>query len=269
MVSHNRHDFRMSKNIDELARSAARDFAARAQQAVAKKGHFNVALSGGNTPKALFGLLAEESQLGLQSPIPWQAIRLFWGDERFVPHSDSQSNFHMTREYLLSRVPVPAQNIFAIPTEGLTPDEAASTYERTLREIFGLQKPQVPTFDLVYLGMGPDGHTASLFPGTEVVQHVVAGSVPTGQFVAALWVEKFKMHRISFLPNVINAARAVCMLVAGADKAQVLEKVISGPYEPLLYPCQLIVPRHGQIWFLDDEAASKIAAQRRGNVPDF
>lgn len=269
MVSSNRHEFRISKDLAALSLSAARDFARRAQATVHFKGVFNVVLSGGNTPKALFDVLADERVLGLSRPIPWEQIRFFWCDERFVPHSDAQSNWRMTQEHLLSKLSVPKQNVFSVPTEGLAPEQAAAEYEQVLRQAFGMSTPEIPVCDLVYLGMGPDGHTASLFPETQIVQAVVANSLPESQFVAAVWVEKFKMHRISLLPNIINAAGSVSMLVCGEDKAEALEKVVAGPYEPTHFPCQLIVPLNGQVWYLDEASASRLMAQNRSLVPDF
>ena len=222
-------------------------------------GSFKVALSGGNTPKLLFDILASEVDLGIETTIPWQDIYIFWGDERYVPQDNEQSNYFMTDAHLLSKVPILKKNVFPIPTSSGKPEQDALKYAKTIRKVFQVKPNEVPVFDLVYLGMGADGHTASLFPGTDVVKSLVAGDDFHHQLVAALWVEKVKMYRISFLPELINQAKSIVLLVTGADKAPALNNVVCGKYQPENYPVQLIKEQNGEkIWFVDKASVSML-----------
>lgn len=246
---------RVYQDADELALKAARHFARLADQYVIGSGRFTVALSGGSTPKAMFALLATDPFL---ATIPWSSIYIFWGDERCVPTDHQDSNYRMTHEALLSKVPVPAANIFRIPAENPDHDQAAEEYSNTLRNFFlfgpGATRTgtaplaALPRFDLVFLGMGPDGHTASLFPGTTALH---AGE----KIAVANFVEKFNSYRITLTAATINNARNVTFLAGGADKAAVLKEVIEGAYQPDLYPSQLIKPGNGSLLWLTDEAA--------------
>jgi 6-phosphogluconolactonase len=245
-------------SIDDLLLAAAKDFAKRAIKKVQRTGSFKVALSGGNTPKLLFDILASGTNLGIKTPIPWEDIYVFWSDERYVPQNDEQSNYLMANAHLLSKVPIPKKNIFPISTGSGKPEQDALKYAETIKEVFQAKPSQVPVFDLVYLGMGPDGHTASLFPGTDVVKSLVIGNYPR-QLVSALWVEKFKMYRISFLPDLINQAKAIILLVAGSDKAPTLNSVVCGKYQPEIYPVQLIEGQNGEkIWYVDKAAVAML-----------
>ena len=210
---------------------------------------YSIALSGGSTPQRLFVRLAAEPY---RSQVDWSSIRIFWGDEREVPPDHSESNFRMAKENLLDRVPIPADQIFRM--EGERPaQEAAVRYEKVLQRAFSLKnKEGVPRFDLILLGMGSDGHTASLFPETSVLKE-------TEQWVAAPRVEKFHAHRITLTPPVFNAAKRVLFVVGGSDKDKAAEAVLEGPFQPNRYPAQIVNPVQGDVvWLLDREAASRL-----------
>jgi len=248
---------RVYHDAGEVALKAARYFARLADQYVVGSGKFTVALSGGSTPRAMFTLLSEAPFL---DTVPWESIYFFWGDERSVPPDHADSNYRMAHETLLARAPVPAENIFRIPAELPDPERAAAEYATTLINFFARQSPPsgtaplsgVPRFDLIFLGMGPDGHTASLFPGTTALQ-------VTDRVVVANYVEKFKTHRITLTAPVINNARNVTFVAAGADKAEALREVLEGDYQPELYPSQLIRPHQGSLlWMVDEAAAARL-----------
>ena len=220
-----------------------------ANQAVTERGRFTIALSGGSTPKSLYTLLATNARASL----PWEKMFFFWGDERHVPSTDPDSNYRMVNEAMLSKVPVPASNVFRVPAENPDAAAVADAYERTLREFFGLAPGQLPRFDLILLGMGPDGHTASLFPGTAALQE-------KSKLVVANWVEKLKTYRLSFTLPVLNAARCVTFLVSGTDKAAVLKSVLEDDIPGEQYPAKLVRPTDGKlIWLLDRAAASALS----------
>jgi 6-phosphogluconolactonase len=229
----------------ELAQEAARRFAEQAEACAKHAGRCAVALSGGSTPKAMFQILAEKPYA---DTIPWRSIYFFWGDERCVPPDHADSNYRMADETLLSKVPIPRENIFRIPAENEDHERAAANYSETLRKFFGEERP---SFDLVFLGMGPDGHTASLFPGTTALS-------VNDRIAAANYVEKFQSWRITLTAATINMARNIIFLVAGADKAPALKEVIEGLRNPELYPSQLIEPSHGARLWMVDEAAVKL-----------
>lgn len=249
---------RVYRDPEELALKAARRFARLADQYVVGCGRFTVGLSGGSTPRAMFSLLAEHPFV---DTVPWSSIYFFWGDERCVPADHPDSNYRMANETLLSKVPVPTQNVFRIPAEIHKPERAAEQYAATLTEFFlagpGATKrgtaplSNLPRFDLVFLGMGPDGHTASLFPHSAALQ---AGE----QIAVANYVEKFKAYRITLTVATINNARNVTFLAAGADKAEALKNVLDGPHEPELYPSQMIHPSNGTLLWMVDEAAARL-----------
>jgi 6-phosphogluconolactonase len=229
----------------ELAGEAAAHFAEMATRFANDSGKFTVALSGGSTPKAMFHLLAEKPYADI---LPWGKIHFFWGDERCVPPDHPDSNYRMTNEALLSKVPVPQGNVHRIPAEDKDPDHAATQYSETLRNFFS---EEFPRFDLVFLGMGPDGHCASLFPGSTAL-HV------NDRSVVANYVEKFQSWRITMTARTLNRARNVIFLVAGEDKAPALREVLEGPRNPELYPSQLIQPDNGSLLWLVDEAAARL-----------
>lgn len=229
---------------DHLARAAAELVARTASRAVRGHGRFDWCLSGGSTPRRCYELLAmpERSQM-----IDWAHVHIFWGDERCVPPTEPQSNYGMAKEALLSQVPIPSENIHRIEAE-LDPAEAASRYAALLKEQLG----QRGGFDLALLGIGEDGHTASLFPGLPAVRE-------TGNWVVAEFVIHLDMWRISLTPGVFNRSATVAFLAEGANKAEIVAKVIEGPKEVDKLPAQVIDPKDGQvIWLLDRSAAAQL-----------
>jgi 6-phosphogluconolactonase len=232
-------------SLDELFQAAAGEFTGRVRRAVEQRGSFSVALSGGSTPKGLHTLLA--GQFG--QSVSWDKIRFFWGDERHVGPSDADSNYRMAKETLLSKVPVDPAKIYRVPAEDPDPANAASQYERTLIRVFELKRRELPKFDLILLGMGPDGHTASLFPGTQALHE-------ESRLVVANWVEKLKTYRITFTFPMLNNAACVIFLVGGKDKAPALSKVFSDASSGDEYPAKRVRPVNGElIWMLDWQAA--------------
>jgi 6-phosphogluconolactonase len=235
----------------ELFAAAAEEVMRATEDAVAQRGRFTIALSGGSTPRNLFNLLATNARTAL----PWERMFFFWGDERHVPPTDPDSNYKMADEALLSKVPVPAGNVFRIAAENPDAAAAAQAYELTLQKFFALAPGQFPVFDLILLGMGPDGHAASLFPGS-------AGLQEKSRLVIANWVEKFKTSRITLTLPVLNAARCVTFLVSGTDKAPALHAVLEGDAPGEQYPSKLIRPTDGKlIWLVDRAAASELSAR--------
>ncbi len=228
------------------ARAAAELFSEAAQKAAAR-GIARIAISGGTTPKAMFALLADPAQPFLKQ-VPWDRLELYWVDERCVPPDNAESNYRMTNEALLSKVPLPAERIHRMEGE-LDPEVAAARYESTIRNTFKLEGAQTPTFDLVLLGMGDDGHTASLFPHTEALNELSHIVVPNHVPQKNTW-------RITLTSPVINQGREVAFLIEGAGKAQVLHDVLLGVYQPDTYPSQIIRPAGGQLKFLLDAAAA-------------
>jgi 6-phosphogluconolactonase len=242
-------ELRAFDNPAELFRGAASEFATLAAKAVQIKGRFSVALSGGSTPKSLYQLLAGSAFPNL----PWDKTYFFFGDERHVPPDDPESNYRMANEAMLSKAP--AANIFRIPAEMKDAGAAASAYEQTLRDFFRLGAGEFPRFDLVLLGLGPDGHTASLFPGTEALNE-------NKRLVVANWVEKFKTYRITFTYPVLNNAACVIFLASGADKAGILREVLENPQADL--PSQKVRPMNGRlVWMVDRAAAAELSPQTR------
>lgn len=242
-----KHNLEIYENAKELAWAAAMRFASLAEQSIQANGRFTVALSGGSTPKALFNILAEKPFVG---SLPWSKIYLFWGDERCVPPDHADSNYRMTSEALLSKAPIPAENIFRVSGEDADHQRAAANYSATLQQFFNSESPQ---FDLVFLGMGADGHTASLFPGSAALQ-------ATEGIAVANFVEKFNSWRITLTASTINNAHQIVFLVAGEDKAVTLKDVLEGEYQPNTYPSQLIQPAGGELlWMLDEAAAAQLS----------
>ena len=242
-------EIRVLTTPQELFAAAAEEVVRAANEAVAERGRFTIALSGGSTPKSLYNLLATNAR----TTLPWDRTFFFWGDERHVPPTDPESNYRMVEEAMLSKVPVPAGNVFRMAAENPDAAAAAEAYEQMLRKFFQLKAGEFPRFDLILLGMGPDGHTASMFPGT-------AGLQERSRLVIANWVDKLKTHRLTFTLPVLNAARSVAFLVSGTDKATVLRSVLEedGPGEQ--YPAKLVQPKDGKlIWFLDRAAASALS----------
>ena len=236
-----------------IARAAAELFTSAAGDARERGGTFSVALAGGSTPRDLYRLLADEGE-PFRARLPWEALRLFWGDERHVPPDHPDSNYRMARETLLERAPIPAQNVHRIHAEEPDAGRAAGEYEETIAAAFRLAPDGLPRFDLILLGLGPEGHTASLFPGSPALHD-------GEHLVAAPWVEKLGAHRITLTPRALNAAARVVFLVAGEEKAPALREVLAGDASPDLYPARIVRPTDGELlWLLDAEAANLLPA---------
>jgi 6-phosphogluconolactonase len=240
-------EIRVLADRDELNRAAAEEFVRVANVSVFERGRFHVALSGGTTPKDLYILLAGDA---FRQRVAWDKLRVFWGDERLVPPDHPESNYRMALDSLLSHVPIPTENIHRVPVELVDAAQVAAAYERTLRTVFQLLPGEAPRFDLALLGLGPDGHTASLFPGP-------VNLTETERLVTAPWVEKFGTHRITFTPTVLNHARRVMFVVSGEEKAAILSEVLQGPFEPGRLPAQLVRPEETAVLWLVDRAAAR------------
>lgn len=252
---------------DALFQFAANDFKNRAIAAVAEKGNFSVVLAGGNTPKAFFDVLTSVEEY--KKHIPWPLIQFFFGDERYVPADHEESNYHMADLHLFSKVPIDPSNIYRIPTEFKDPKIAAKHYENTLRKTFHISDQAFPLFDLVYLGLGDNAHTASLMPLSELVKHFAEKTSleSSHQLVATLSVSESILKRITLTPNALNHGRVIIFLATGASKATAAWEVLEGKSDPEQYPAQLIRSVHGKtIWYLDQLAAAKLS--RKGLQDD-
>ncbi|MBI2358883.1 MAG: 6-phosphogluconolactonase [Deltaproteobacteria bacterium] len=244
------------RDPEDLSRRAAAEFVRVALGSVTSTGRFAVALSGGKTPRALYSVLATAE---FQEKIPWSKIHLFWGDERCMPPNDRDSNYGLAYEALISRVPIPKENVYRMKGEE-DPQIAAFDYEQALRKFFGLSDRGLPRFDLIFLGLGEDGHTASLFPGSEVLRE-------KRRLVCAAFVKAFKNHRLTLTLPVLNNAANIFFLVAGEDKASALRDVLQGKNNPHLLPAQRVKPKKGRlVWFVDEAAASLLANPSSGGV---
>jgi 6-phosphogluconolactonase len=242
--------YRVFSTPAAVAEAAAQLFTTNAVQAVASRGRARIAISGGSTPKAMFALLADPAQ-PFAKRVPWDRLDLYWVDERCVPPDHADSNYRMTREALLSKVPLPAESVHRMEGE-LDPEVAAARYESTIRNTFKLEGAETPTFDLVLLGMGDDGHTASLFPHTAALNEISHIVVPNHVPQKDTW-------RITLTWPVINQGREVAFLIEGAAKTQVLHDVFLGPYQPETFPSQIIRPASGRLTLLlDSVAAAKL-----------
>lgn len=237
---------------EAVARAAAERLVGLAREAVAARGRFTLALSGGSTPRTLFGFLAKAP---FRDQVDWRRLEVFWGDERCVPPTHADSNYRMARETLLDAVPIPGDHVHRILAETEDHAAAAAAYEAEIARALGATPGAAPpAFDLVLLGMGPDGHTASLFPGT-------AALAERERWVVANWVPKFAAHRITLTWPILNRAAHVLFLVAGADKAPVLREVLEGPPDLERLPSQGIQPQTGRlVWLVDRAAAARLTA---------
>ena len=230
--------------------AAGERFVTLVREAVTERGCARIAIAGGRTPEAMYRLLAEPPY---RKRVDWARAEVFWGDERCVSPDHTDSNYRMALEALISRVPIPATHVHRMRGE-VDPTAAAQEYERTLRTVFGETGDGPPRFDLILLGLGPDGHTASLFPGTPVVREAT-------QWVAAAWVARFETWRLTLTPPVLNAARHVLFLVAGADKTETVRAVLEGPLDLDRLPAQIVRPSEGRVeWILDREAGSRLGS---------
>jgi 6-phosphogluconolactonase len=236
---------RVLPDAGALFHAAAEEWVAAARSAVGDRGRFALALSGGRTPRGLYRLLADE--VAFRDAMPWDRTHVFWSDERHVPPDHPDSNFRMAREALLDRVPVPAANIHRVPGEDPDARRAAARYESEIRAFFGSALSAVPRFDLILLGLGTDGHTASLFPGT-------SASDDTTRLVVVTRAPAAGGERISLTLPVLNRAGCVMVLVSGADKAAITRTVLGEPRDPPL-PAQRVRPAGRLLWLLDAAAA--------------
>jgi 6-phosphogluconolactonase len=247
--------YSVEPDLAALARRAAQYFAEKsAAAAAAANGRARIAISGGSTPKAAFALLAHPAQ-PWRAQMPWDKLDLWWVDERCVPPDHADSNYRMTREAMLGKVPLQPEQIHRMEGE-LDPNAAAARYELELRNGFGLKDADLPRFDLLQLGMGPDGHTASLFPHTEALHE-------TSRLVTANHVETVKdSWRVTLTQPVINHAADVFFLIGGQDKAQIVKEVLLGPHDPERLPSQMIRPASGILTLLLDTAAAALLPAR-------
>jgi 6-phosphogluconolactonase len=226
---------------DALARALADLFVSLGRMAMADRGAFHVALSGGNTPRAAYELLAQDPW---RDELSWSDVFIYFGDERCVPPDDEQSNYLMARHAFLDSVGIPRANVHRIAGE-VDPGHAANEYASLLRTVFG----NAPRLDLILLGLGPDGHTASLFPGTPP-------DTDDDALVRAVYAKSQMMWRVTMTPKVLNLGRTVAFAVEGSDKADILAAVYQGPIDPVKYPAQIIQPVPGRlIWLVDELAA--------------
>jgi 6-phosphogluconolactonase len=237
---------RILKNLDQVSATAAEEIIQIAKNAIEKRGVFRIALSGGSTPKTLYTELSSDD---FKKQMPWKSTHFFWSDERTVPPDHPDSNYRMAQEAMFKHVDVSESQIHRIHAEVEDPNRAAEEYEKEIRQHFNVVS-DVPQFDLILLGMGPDGHTASLFPGTEALNEQT-------RLVVSNWVSKFNTYRITFTVPLINHAASVIFMVCGDDKAATLKAVLEGPYDPEVYPSQFIKPEGDLIWFVD-QAAGKL-----------
>jgi 6-phosphogluconolactonase len=239
-------------NPESLSEAAARLFVKRSRHAIQIQNRFNVALAGGHTPEHTYQIL---SQPPFSDQVPWAKVHVFWGDEHCVPLDDPRSNAHMAHQALLDRVPIPPDQIHPIRCVQ-NPQQAAKEYESLLRNFFAGGPPR---FDLVLLGLGENGHTASIFPGTPAVDE-------KERWVLAVFVTEQSMWQITMTPPLINQAAMVAFLVAGAIKARVLRRVLDGPFKPRSLPAQLIQPTSGGLdWIVDEEAYRELIKTKKSD----
>ena len=235
------------RTADDLCRRAAELFIALAKQAIRNAGQFTVALSGGSTPKALYSLLASPQYGELMD---WSNVHLFWGDERCVPPDHRESNYRLVEDTLLSKIRIPEANVHRMAGEQ-APVVAAAEYEAELKNFFKIRTISWPRFDLILLGLGEDGHTASLFPGSD-------GLDEDKHLVAAVYVEKLKAHRLTLTLPVLNRAARVIYLVAGSSKAQILEQLLHGDAASRKFPAGRVNPADGELTWIVDAAAAAL-----------
>jgi 6-phosphogluconolactonase len=233
------------KDADELSRQLAEWITSLIEETLTRKEQFSLVLSGGNTPKKLNLLLAASP---FKERIDWKKIHVFWGDERAVPLGDERNNARMAFDTLLNKVNIPKEQIHIMDTS-LSPDAAAMQYEEILNEYFGTDILPAQTFDLVLLGMGDDGHTLSLFPGTSVIHEEKS-------WAASFFLKAQDMHRITLTKNIVNRADNIVFMISGKDKAHALHEVLEGKRNPDLYPSQVIIPVQGELHFFTDQAAA-------------
>lgn len=241
-------------NTGAVWRAAAEEFVRVAKNTFAARKRFVVSLSGGSTPKGLYRLLAEPP---FNRDIPWHQVEFFWGDERAVPRDHPDSNYHMASEAFLTKLAIPDARVHRMAAERPDRDAAAMEYQVEIARVFGVDPDgNPPRFDLVLLGIGPDGHTASLFPHTEALNE-------TNRWVVSNYVPKLATHRLTLTPPILNNASCVLFLVSGQDKAEALAQVFEVSADSVNLPAQLIRPNSGCVtWFVDAEAAGNLTKQQ-------
>jgi len=237
------HNLIVYPELQNFVDGAADFIVDRAEQAIGERGRFTIALSGGSTPRPIYARLASADY---RERIDWARVHVFFGDECCVPPEDSGSNYLMARESLLDHVPLPPAQVHRIQGE-IDPAQAALSYEQELQSVF--RTASFPAFDLICLGLGDNGHTASLFPGTAALREQTRWVVPQYVEIMATW-------RVTLTAPLINTARQIAFLVEGAGKAEILGRVLNGPYQPDVLPAQLIQPMSGQVHWLVDAAAA-------------
>ncbi len=241
-------DLIICRDAGELSQKAAERFVALANEASASSGRFTVALSGGSTPRALYSLLATP---GFAERIPWSKVHLFWGDERCVPPDRADSNYRMVRESLLTKISIPSENIHRMAGEK-EPKTTAVEYEKELKTFFQLSEGALPRFDLILLGLGEDGHTASLFPGSAALDE-------TEHLVAKVYVKKLNAHRLTLALPVLNESAQIYFLVAGKTKATIVKELLGTHPTMAKFPAQRIQPVNGALtWFITRDAAAEL-----------
>jgi 6-phosphogluconolactonase len=246
-------NMRVYETAAELAAAAAAEFFARALDARAKKSIFSCALSGGSTPSHLFAQMAAPESLARLPAGFWSSVHFFWGDERDVPPDHPDSNYRLAREALLSKIDIPEGNIHPVRLGSSPASLAAASYENELRQFFALRPGEIPRLDLVFLGMGDDGHVASLFPDSEALNE-------KDRLVAAPWVAKLNSYRVTLTLPVLNNAACVLFLIQGSSKAEALRQILTGTRSPNRLPAQAIRPEAGELlWLVDSAAAAGLA----------
>ncbi len=259
MTSKN-HKIQILADAEAMSRTAAEIIIEHLQASLQTHDVYSIALSGGSTPRRLYALLADDSKLRAQ--IPWDRLHFFWGDERHVPPDHPDSNYHMAFETMLSKVAVPPQNIHRMHAENPDVDRAAGDYAREIRRFFNIASGQMPRFNCALMGIGSDGHTASLFPGTPALNE-------QKRPVMANWVEKLRSFRITLTVPVFNNADLILFVVSGSQKADILKAILEGGPAPGSYPAQRIQPTHGSLlWLLDRPAAKRLDPDRHGLPSD-
>jgi 6-phosphogluconolactonase len=232
-----------------IAKRAAQEFVQAAASAAGAKGSFNVALAGGATPRALYSLLVNDP--ALRSQLPWDKLHLFFGDERHVPPDHPDSNFRMATEAMISKSPLKPDQVTRIRGEYPDAEQAALEYEEALRGYFKLRDEEYPRFDLLFAGMGSEGHTLSLFPGTKALH-------ADGRIMVRNWIGKLYTERITLTAPAASNSAEIIFMVTGADKAPALKAVLEGPFEPEQLPAQLLQPTNGKLLWLVDAAAGSM-----------
>ncbi len=244
-----RGQVKVANSAKDVAFLAVEEVAVNALRAMQRRTPAFVALSGGSTPKRMFDIFKDPR---FRRRFDWTSLQFFWGDERWVPIEDEASNAGEALRGFIEDVELPEENYHPWPTHLDDPAAAAAAYEETVRIVTGAQDGDVPVFDLVFLGMGDDGHTASLFPGTEAIHE-------TGRLCVANVVPKLDTTRLTFTPNLINNAREVIFLVTGEGKAEMLHRVLDGPIDVDTFPSQVVRPADGRLrWIVDTAAAARL-----------